>query len=108
MSPALALQIALRSRLTAASGVTALVPAEAIFDRSGRPERFPCIILGEDQEIDPGLTLDRDHVRVVSTLHLWQREAGLTGVKTIAGAIRTALVGADLDLNGANLVDLNL
>ncbi len=49
--PCLALQTAIRSRLIAAPAVTALVPADSIFDRSGRPERDTCIIIGEGHSI---------------------------------------------------------
>lgn len=47
--PSLALQKAVRERLVASAAVTALLPADSIFDRHARPERFPCIVLGEGQ-----------------------------------------------------------
>lgn len=90
MSAALALQKAIRGRLTGDPAVTALVPAANIFDRHARPTAFPCIILGEDQEVAAD-EVARRHFRVYATLHLWQKEPGLTGVKAIAGAVRRAL-----------------
>lgn len=90
MSATLAVQKALRARLVATGAVTALVPAANILDRNSRPAPDPSIVLGEDQLVDGGF-VDRAPVRVYSTVHLWKREAGLTGVKTIAGAIRAAI-----------------
>jgi hypothetical protein len=103
--PALALQKAIRARLVA-SAVTALVPANSIIDRNERPETFPCIVIGEDQTIDDPAPLARDRVTVFATLHLWHREAGLVGVKQIAGAIRTALAEDALTLDDWHVVDM--
>lgn len=90
MSASLAVQKAIRDRLVATEGVTDLVAEESILDRNERPAPFPSIILGEDQEVDEE-RIARDTVRVYSTLHVWNKEKGLMGVKRIAGAIRTAL-----------------
>jgi hypothetical protein len=90
IEPSLALQTAIRTRLVQAAGVTALVPAEQIFTRSGRPEGMPCITFG------PGDTryankydsfYDRPHV----DLHIWTLEPGYESVKSIAEAVRVAL-----------------
>jgi hypothetical protein len=105
MSASLALQIALRGLLTADAVVTALIPAGSIFDRSARPEAFPCIILGEATEVPADHVVQR-YTRVVSTVHVWQREAGLTGVKEIAGAIRKAVNGTYPVLDGGRCLDL--
>lgn len=90
MSAALAVQKAIRARLTTDSVVTGLVPAASILDRNSRPAPMPSIILGEDQVVDEG-DIARRNVRVFSTLHVWQKETGLVGVKTIAGAIRSGI-----------------
>jgi len=90
MSATLAVQKALRARLIATSAVTALVPIGNILDRNSRPAPDPSIVLGEDQLVDAGF-VDRSPARVYSTLHLWMQEAGLTGVKSIAGAIRASV-----------------
>lgn len=105
MTPALALQKAIRARLTADASVTALVPADAILDVHGLPERFPCIILGEGQEL-PADTVARRHFRVHATLHVWQAETGTTGVKAIAGAVRRALRDAPWPADGHHVHDL--
>lgn len=95
MSAALAVQKAIRERLVGTAAVTALVPAANILDRNSRPAPDPSIIIGEDQEVDEGQSIARDVVRVFSTLHVWKREPGLTGVKAIAGAVRAALMQAN-------------
>lgn len=97
--PALAVQKAIRLRLTGAAVVTALVPATSILDRNERPAPDPSIILGEDQVIDPGISIARDVVRVHSTLHVWKAEPSLAGVKAIAAAVWEELKGSPLVLD---------
>jgi hypothetical protein len=98
MSAALAVQIAIRARLVDTPAVVALVSPPSIVDsHAERPD--PCIVLGEDQEIDEG-RLDRSVARVFSTLHVWKREDGLEGAKAIAGAIRTAVSSSRLVVEG--------
>lgn len=107
MNAAYALQIALRTRLTADPAFSALIPSANVIDSHGLPERFPCAILGEDQEVGEDLTFERRHVRVFQTLHVWHREPGLAHAKQVAGAIRAAIRGELPALeNGARLVDL--
>jgi len=90
MSAALAVQEAIGARLVGSPEITGLVPAANILDRNSRPAPDPSIVLGEDQIVDEG-RIARDVVRVYSTLHVWKKEPGLVGVKTIAGAIRSAM-----------------
>lgn len=92
MTASLALQKAIRARLANTPAVTALVPVANIFDRNARPEGFPCIVLGEDQEVADDLTLARQHARVFVTLHVWAKDIGLSSVKAITGEVRRALV----------------
>ncbi|MEX1244868.1 MAG: DUF3168 domain-containing protein [Thermoanaerobaculia bacterium] len=87
-SASLALQKALRTALTDDSALGALVGDDAILDRHGRPETFPVVLIGEDQEISENLTPPRSEITVFSTLHVWDREPGFASVKNIAGAIR--------------------
>lgn len=87
------MQKAIRDRLVATAAVLALVPAANIFDRHSRPERFPCIILGEGQNVPEGLTLADNHVRLYSTIHIWTRDGDLISARNIAGAIAGALRG---------------
>lgn len=96
--PALAVQKAVRTRLVSTSAVTALVPATSILDRNERPAPDPSIIIGEIQMVDPGITIARDVVRIISTLHVWKREPSLAGVTAICAAIRKAINSRRLDL----------
>lgn len=91
MSADLAVQVALRARLVGSAAVTALVPASAIVDAHERPVPAPRIVLGETQEVDPESSLDRSHLRIYHTVHVWVREPSTEGAKRIVGAIRTAL-----------------
>lgn len=100
MSALLALRQALRGRLTATAGVTALVPATSILDRHARPAPDPSIIIGEDQAIDEG-DIARKTRRVFSTLHIWKKEGSLEGVTAIADAVRTAIHASRPTLDGA-------
>lgn len=98
MSPELALQKALGDRLVAAPDVASLVPTANILDRNERPAPRPSIILGEAQTVDPGDSIARDRHRIYFDLHIWVTEAGTTGAKAIAWAVRQAVRGARLDL----------
>ena len=90
VSADLVAQKAVRGRLIATAAVTALVPAGSILDVNQRPAPVPSIILGEGQALE-GTRVDRRDERVILDLHIWKKEAGLVGVKAIAGAIRAAL-----------------
>ncbi|CEG09482.1 hypothetical protein BN961_02908 [Afipia felis] len=94
-----AVQKAIRARLIDVAAVTALVPATSILDRNERPAPDPSIILGEDQVVDPGTAIDRSLSRVHSTLHVWKKEGGLSGVKAIAAAVRDAIRQGRLSLD---------
>ena len=95
VSADLALQKAVRSRLLATPGVTALVPAGSILDTNQRPAPMPSIIIGEGQAIE-GTMIDRSDQSLAMDLHVWKKELSLAGVKAIAGAIRTAIHSARL------------
>lgn len=86
MSPSLAVQKALAARLVDDPAITALVAAQ-----SGKPEHFPSILIGEDQEIPIG-DLNRRTFEVYSTLHVWTRESGMTEAKVLASAVRSAVL----------------
>jgi len=102
MSADLALQAAIRDRLTTSPGVTALVPAASILDRHQRPAPSPSIILGETQEVDEGTSLQRQHTRVFHSVHVWKKEPSTAGVKAIGAAIKAAVRAGRFDL-GAGL-----
>jgi hypothetical protein len=94
-APSLSLQSAMRAALVADPAMTALVPAAQIFDRHARPETFPCVVIGEVQEVADDMTLDRHHFRLFPTIHVWTREPGLVAVKAIAWQIRKTLIASE-------------
>jgi hypothetical protein len=100
----LALQIAARTRLVTAPSVTDLVPAAQIFDGLARPEKFPCIIIGECLTIVEPITFARSHVRTTFDLHVWTKGAGLEATKILAGNVRQALKQRPA-IDGLHVVD---
>ncbi|WP_404404887.1 DUF3168 domain-containing protein [Pelagibacterium halotolerans] len=97
MSAGLAAQKALRARLVGTTAVTNLVPAANILDRNSRPNPDPSIIIGEGQELE-GDDIARTNRNIIFDMHVWKKELSLVGVKTIAGAMRTAIHSARLQL----------
>jgi hypothetical protein len=88
--PSLALQKAIRTRLVQAGAVTLLVPADCIFDRSGRPEKEACIVIGdgETQFSDKYRTF---FDRASCNVNIWKSSTTIDAVKEIAGAVRDSL-----------------
>jgi hypothetical protein len=107
MEASLELQKAIRSRLVAASAVTALVPATNIVDRNGTPAVFPCVLLGEGQTV-PGGDIARTRHDAFLDLHIWAKETGLVTAKQIAGAIRAALADSVWSIPGIHVADLHV
>jgi len=106
MNEELAVQLALRNRLLSSGPIVLLVPANNILDRNARPAPDPSIIIGEGQSVDDGDTIGRTRLTVYLDLHVWKREEGLSGAKTIASAIRYALNAERLVLaDGFHCVD---
>ena len=103
----LELQKAIRARLVATTAVTALVPATSIFDRSSRPEKFPCIIIGEAQTVLEPITFARQHVRAFLDLHVWTKEDSLVELKAISGTLQMALASKPV-VQGVHLVDWSI
>jgi hypothetical protein len=90
MSASLAFQKFARGALVADVSLRALVPADNIVDSNARPEVFPRINLGEDQELPADEIVSR-YTTVIATLHVWVREPGLVTAKAIAGEVRRVL-----------------
>lgn len=103
---ALALQRAVGARLAAFAPLTALVAPANIVDRHGAPTAFPSLLLGEAQEIPGEVSFDRRHLRVILTLHAWDRSTGTASVKRIADAVRDAFQIGDLALERGRVLDL--
>lgn len=97
--PSLALQKAIRARLIASSGVTAIVPANAIIDRSGAPELERSIMIGDGQTVfaDRYRTF---HSSAYADLHIWVKEPGLVTAKHIGGAIIDAVDSQRFSIDG--------
>lgn len=91
MSAELALQKAIRARLTATADVTDNVPVGHILDRNERPNPRPSIVIGEGQSVDEGDSIARTLTRVYMDLHVWVEEPSTEISKRIAGAIRKAV-----------------
>lgn len=91
MSPEIALHRAVSNRLVNNPDVVSLVPADNIIDRNQRPILDPSIVVGEGQSVDEGDSISRSLTRIYMDMHIWKKEPSLAGVRTIAGAIRTAL-----------------
>jgi hypothetical protein len=102
---AVQLQSAIVDRLRQTAAVTDLVTADDIFDRSQRPERDLCIVVGEDQIIDEPHTLADDSLRAYVTLHIWHKSQHTLMVKNVADAIRVA-IRAPIAINAARIVRL--
>lgn len=106
MSVALAVQKAIRKRLTETDAVIALVPAKSILDRHERPAPSTSIIIGEAQTVDGG-DIKRNQVRVFHDLHIWKKEPALVGVNTIIGAVTETINSSRFELDdGWHCVDL--
>lgn len=99
MSAELALQKALRARLSSSGDVVALVPAASILDRNERPNPRPSIVIGEAQSVDENDSVARTLTRVYMDLHVWVEEPSTEISKRIAGAILKAINSAKLELD---------
>jgi hypothetical protein len=91
MTPEIALQKAVRSRLIITPEILGFVPAANILDRNERPNPRPSIIIGEGMSRDDGDSIARNLTRVWMDLHIWIEEPSTEVSKAVAGAIRTAI-----------------
>jgi len=97
--PSYDLQKAIRARLIASAELLALVPPDNILDANGRPERIPCVQIGESQTI-----YRRFDSTTVATLHAWFQEPGLIQCKQAVSAMVEAL-RVDAQVSGALVLD---
>ena len=77
----------------------ALVPADNVLDATGRPERMPCVNIGEGQSV-----YRRFDSTTYATLHVWFQEPGLTQAKAAVSAIVQAL-RVDAQISGVLVLD---
>lgn len=97
--PSLALQKLIGDRLVNDAGVTALVPADNIYDSGTRPDRFPRIVIGEGLS-GLGDSFNSFHDKVFLDLHIWTDSPDLASVKTIAGVMRNAVAARPWIVDG--------
>lgn len=101
IDPVRTLQTAIRTRLIDKPEVLALVPADHIRSGSTRPDKTPCIIMG-----DGNTTLHGNDYRAQSAawvyldLHVWTLNEGQDAAKEIAGAVNGALSKYNLPVDG--------
>lgn len=105
MSPSLALQAMIDARLCADAAVLALVPADDIDDRRGRPASYPSILFGEAREYPLG-AVKRDSTRLSLDLHVWTDTPGTREAKEIVSAVRRALRDAPWEADGHAVLDV--
>lgn len=97
--PSLDLQKAIRARLLASEELLALIPPDHILDATGRPERIPCVNIGEGQTV-----FGRFTSTTYAQLHIWFKEPGLVNAKAAAGLIVDAL-RVDAQISGVLTLD---
>lgn len=97
--PSYEIQKVIRSRLLASPELMALVSGDNILDATGRPERIPCVNIGQGQTV-----FRRFDATSYADLHIWNQELGLTGCKAIASAMIAALL-VDAQVNGTLRLD---
>lgn len=97
--PSLDLQKAIRVRLLGSEELLILVPPDNILDATGRPERMPCVNIGEGQTVYGRFTST-----TYATIHVWFEEPGLVKAKQAAGLIIDAL-RVDAQISGVLTLD---
>lgn len=98
--PSLAFQKAVAARLKGDAGVTAVVPADNIFDRSGLPLISPCIVIGEDETRREPISYSDDTFAIATTLHLWAKASNMVLAKRMGGVVQMAMRGRFWTLDG--------
>jgi Protein of unknown function (DUF3168) len=103
--PSLAVQATIYKRLNAETlAQNVSVP---VIDKSGRPELFPCVIIGDAQTMFPDYVNDF-HTNVSCDLHIWTAEDNLASAKMIASRVREALWKGPWTVEGHRCVNLRI
>ncbi len=100
LSSAWALQQAVFAVLSCNSTVQDEV-ADRIFDAVPRGSDFPYIVIGDGSE-----TAASDLIEHSLSINIWSRGGGHREAKRIAAAVRDALDGMPLTLDGHSLIDI--
>ena len=101
-----ALQQAVFATLTMSDAIKSVAgDPPRVFDAIPREAAFPYIVVGEDGETnwDTATEAGSEHSLAI---HVWSRAGGRKEIKLAAEAVRDALHGAQLSLDGHTLVDL--
>jgi hypothetical protein len=98
-----ALQQAVFAVLSSNHDIRELV-GERVFDAVPRGAAFPYIVIGETEETAAG-TATGDASEHTLTVHIWSRGSGHREIKGAATAVRAALDGTPLALDGHTLVN---
>ena len=104
--PSLALQTAIRDRLTSTPAVTNLVSPAHIRDGGVNPEQMPSILFGTPQTVLAGHVGNWRSAWVYIDLHIWAFEQGTEAVRQIGRAIDKALA-ASFEVPGYELIPGN-
>jgi len=105
-SAAWALQEAVFATLANDDGIKdAVGNPPRLFDAVPRGTAFPYIVIGDDKESDWSTATDRGSEHAL-TIHVWSRAAGRKEARLAAEAVRNALDGAELALDGQTLIDI--
>ncbi|WP_034996444.1 DUF3168 domain-containing protein [Beijerinckia mobilis] len=99
--PSLTLQIAIRQALISSPNMSGIT----VFDRAKTPEIFPCVIIGEGQNVAADINLGRDYINTYLDLHIWTKEDNLASVKKISGTVKDIIKHAPANLS---VIDLKI
>lgn len=102
MSAERALLAGLRAAALTDAGVQAIL-GDRLFDEPPPDALYPYATLGR-VETRPASGADADALEHAVTLHVWSRYGGRAEALGAVGALRTALDGADIELEGRRLV----
>lgn len=101
IEPTLALQTAIRDRLTDSSRIVALVEPDNIRTGSTRPDQLPCIIMSNASTTLHGHDYAAQRCAwVYLDLHIWTLDAGEDAAKEIAFAVSEVLDKRALKIDG--------
>lgn len=105
IEPSVSLQTALRATLISDPAVTALVHPDHI--RAGRPDKFPCVIMGGANTAYLGRASGGQHLaRVNLDLHIWALESADTA-KMIGHLVSRAVITLPDAQNGFTIDQLD-
>jgi hypothetical protein len=101
IEPTLALQTAIRDRLTDSDRIAALVDSQNIRDGITRPNQTPCIIMSNASTTLHGHDYTAQRCAwVYLDLHIWTLDAGEDAAKEIAFAVTEVLDKRGLKIDG--------